>query len=106
MKKVNKKKVALESYEMLLNKDSAWSQNILSEEDAVSGFHCLIDRNMVRELINLMKNRKAPGSLELVSEMVKSAGETKSKIIADLMNQTIIEELIVAEWELSTIGNC
>ena len=51
---------------MLLNKDSAWSQNILSEEDAVSGFRCLIDRNMVRELINLMKNRKAPGSLEFV----------------------------------------
>ena len=35
--------------------------------------------------------------------MVKSAGEMKTKMITELMDQIIVEELIVAEWELSTI---
>ena len=46
-----------------MNTDLAWDQNILSEEDAVNCVHCLIDRDMVRDFANLMKNGKASESL-------------------------------------------
>ena len=61
---------------------------------------------MVRKSISKMKNRKAarqPSSL--VSEMVKTAGEVYIYMIADLVNQIIVE-VIPAEWELNTIVKC
>ena len=38
--------------------------------------------------------------------MVKAAGEVGVDIITDLVNQVIVEGVILAEWELSTIVNC
>ena len=48
---------------------------------------------MVRELISKMKNGKAAGPSEVVSEMVKAAGEVKVDMITDLVNQITEEEI-------------
>ena len=48
-------------------------------------------------------NGKAAGSSGVESEMVEAAGEAGVDIITDLVNQSIVEEVIPAEWDLSTI---
>ena len=42
----------------------------------------------------------------LVSEIVKLAGQVGIDITTDLINQIIVERVIPADWELSTIENC
>ena len=86
------KKIAWKSYqEKLLNTDFAWEKNTLSQADTVSGVPCFRDRDMVRESISELKNRKAAGTLGAVSEMVKAVGEPAVDMIADLVNQIIVE---------------
>ena len=53
-----------------------------------------------------MKNGKTAGLSVVVSEMVKTAGETGVDMIADLVKQIIVEGVISVEWERSTIVNC
>ena len=43
---------------------------------------------------------------DLVSEVVKAAGEAIVIITSNLVDKTIVEGLIPAKWELSTIMNC
>ena len=43
---------------------------------------------------------------DLVSEVVKAAGEAIAIITSNLVDKTILEGLIPAKWELSTIMNC
>ena len=52
-----------------------------------------------------MKNDQAARPIGLVSEMVKSAGETGIDVMGDLVNQIIVERVIPEEWELSTTVN-
>ena len=42
----------------------------------------------------------------MVMESIKAAGEAEVDMITDLVNQSIIEELIPAEWKLSNVVNC
>lgn len=44
------------------------------QADRVSGIPSVIDNCMVRDSISKMKNRKAVGPSDVVSEMVKAAG--------------------------------
>lgn len=39
-------------------------------------------------------------------ELVKSVGEAGADIVTELINQILIKEVILAEWEISTILNC
>lgn len=41
-----------------------------------------------------------------MSEVVKAAGEAIVIITSNLVDKTILEGLIPAKWELSTIMNC
>ena len=59
---------------------------------------------MVREFISKMKNGKAAGLSDVLSEMVQTVGEGAG-MITDLINQ-IIAEVNPAKWELRTIANC
>ena len=52
-----------------------------------------------------MKNVKAAGQSELLSEMVKLACQAGLEIITDRMDQIIVEGVIPAELELSDIFN-
>lgn len=61
---------------------------------------------MVRDSVSKIKNGKAAGLLGLVPETVKMTGETGVDTITDLINQIIVEGVLPAEWELSTITNC
>ena len=58
-----------------LNTHFAHDRNSCSGVDTVIGVHHLIDKDMVKELISKIKNRKALGPSRLVSDMVKSAIE-------------------------------
>ena len=57
----------------------------------------MIDRDLIRESISKMMNGKAAGSSGVESEMVEAAGEAGVDIITDLVNQSIVEEVIPAE---------
>ena len=64
---------------------------------------CLLDKDMIRESINKIKNGKEAGPSSVVSEMVKAARE-KVDMITDLVNQIIVG-VIPEEWELCTSVN-
>ena len=78
------------SWKLLITK-FAWDRNTLSGADTASGVPCLIDKDMVRASISKMKNWNAAGLSRVVSEMVKVAGEAGVDMIADLVNQIIVE---------------
>ena len=78
------------SWKILITK-FAWDRNTLSGADTASGVPCLIDKDMVRASISKMKNGNAAGLSRVVSEMVKVAGEAGVDMIADLVNQIIVE---------------
>ena len=58
---------------------------------------------MIRGTTSKMKNGKSAGLSGVVSEMVKSAGETGVDILTDLINQTILEGVIPAEGDIALI---
>ena len=76
-----------------------------ASEHGVSSVYLLIDKDMVIEPISKMKNVKAAGQSELLSEMVKPACQAGLEIITDRMDQIIVEGVIPAELELSDIFN-
>ena len=61
-------------------------------------------KDIVRESIDKMKNGKAVGPSRFVSVMIKSAGEEEITITT-LINQIVVEGVISAEWEFSSIVN-
>ena len=58
---------------------------------------------MIRGTTSKMKNGKSAGLSGVVSEMVKSAGETGVDILTDLINQTILEGVIPAEGDIALL---
>ena len=50
-----------------------------------------IDKTMVRESVSKIKNGKAAGLSSVVSEIVKTAGETGAEMIKDIINQIIVD---------------
>ena len=80
-----------------MNTEFAWDRNSSSVTDKVSEAPSLIDRDLIRESISKMMNGKAAGSSGVESEMVEAAGEAGVDIITDLVNQSIVEEVIPAE---------
>lgn len=54
----------------------------------------LIHQAIIWESISKLKNGKAAGPSELVSEMVTSAGEAEIDMITSLTNQIIVEGII------------
>ena len=79
-----------------------WEQFV---PDRNSGIPHLIDKGMVRDSLNKMKNGKAAAPPGVVSEMAKAAGETGVDMSTDIVNQLLVEGVIPAEWELCTIVN-
>ena len=75
------------SYEKLLITEFVLGRNSSSHVDTVNNVPHLIDKDMIRELISKMKNRKAAGPSGLVSEMIKSAGGAGFDRITDLVNR-------------------
>ena len=62
----------------------SWDKNILSQVDKFS------DKDMVRKSIIKVKNGKAAGLLDLVSEI--AAGKAGADLITDIVNQIIVEK--------------
>ena len=58
---------------------------------------------MIRGTTSKMKNGKSAGLSGVVSEMLKSAGETGVDILTDLINQTILEGVIPAEGDIALL---
>lgn len=55
---------------------------------------------MARKSISKMENKKARRPSDVVSEMIKAAGEVGVDMITDLVNLIIVVGCIRAEWEL------
>ena len=75
----------------------------MSQAYKVSDGPCLKNKDIVKESINKLKNRKAAGPSGVVSEVMKAAEKAAVDIIPDLVNQIKIKGVILAEWELRTI---
>ena len=71
--------------EKLLNTESAWDRDSLSQADTVSSVPHSIDKDMVGELISKMNNGKAAGPSGLVQEM--AAEEAGIGMISNLVNR-------------------
>ena len=74
----------------------------MSESDTVSGQHRFIEKGLVRESISKARNEKAIEPSGLVSGIVKSADDLGVDMARDLINQMLVEDIIPAEWEVST----
>ena len=88
-----------------MNRSFSWNSNSLSQANKVSDRPCLKNKDIVRESVSKLKNRKAAGPSGVVSKVIKAAGKAAVNIIANLVNQIKIEGVIAAEWELRTIVN-
>ena len=88
-----------------MNIEFIWDRNSLSQSDTVSSVPCLTEKDMIRESISKTKSRKAARPSSAVSEIVKAAREARVDIITDLVNQVIVEQVILIEWELGTFVN-
>lgn len=66
----------------------------------------LTDKDIIRESIIKIKNGRTTVPSDLVQKMVKTVEEAEADMINDLVNPTIIEELIPAEWKLINIFYC
>ena len=96
----DKKIVWKSCHEKLLNTEFVWDRNSLIKTKTWS------DKDMVRESVSKIKNGKAAGPTDLVSETVKTKGEAGADIIIELVIQILVPEVYPAEWDLSTILNC
>ena len=92
-------KVIMRSF---FNTGFVWDRNILSQVNTVSSVPHFIDNGMIRESNSQMRNRK----LVAVLEIMKTTGEAGVDMTTDLVNQIVVEGVVPAEWELSTIVNC
>ena len=92
------KKVARKSYyENLLNTENDWDRNNLSEVEAVASAAVFIEKDMVREAIQKMKNRKAAGPSGIAAEMIKASGQFGVDMITDLLNQIVRDSVVPAD---------
>ena len=73
-----------------MNRNCALDRNSLAQADTVSSIPFLIDIDMLRESISMMKNGKTAGPSGLGSEMVKVAGQAGVDMITGLVNQIIV----------------
>ena len=80
-----------------MNKELAWDRNSLSQADTVGCVHPLLDKDMIRESINKMKNGKATELSSVVLEMVTAVWESSVYMITDLVSQITVEDT-PAEW--------
>lgn len=48
----------------------------------------------------------AAGLSVVVPEVLKVVAEEGVYMITDVINQTVVEKVILAQWEFSTIWNC
>lgn len=88
------------------NTEFEWDRNCLLLVHTVTIVPPLTDKGIIRELIIKIKNGRTTVPSGLVQKMVKTAGEAEVDMIDGLVNQTIIEELIPAEWKLINVVNC
>lgn len=56
-----------------------------------------------RYLISKIKNALAAGLSVVVPEVLKVVAEEGVYMITDVINQTVVEKVILAQWEFSTI---
>ena len=69
-------KLAMKSYhEKILSKELAWDKKSFSKTDTFSGPHCLIEKDILRELISKMKNGKTVEPSKFKSQMVIATHE-------------------------------
>ena len=71
----------------------------MSQADTVNCVPCSIDKDMIIESINKLKNGKALGPSGIVSEMLNAAGEAV-ELTTVLVNQATVERVISAECKL------
>ena len=88
----------------LLNTEVTWDRKSLSQADTVSRVPCLIDKDMLRESINKIKNARIVGPSSVLLEMVKVAGEVRLDMMTDLVNQII--EVILEKLSPDVQKNC
>ena len=75
------------------------SMNSLSLANTISCVSHVVDSDMVKESICKMKNSKAAGQSDLVSEMVKTKGEGGIDRTKDVVNRIILGIIPPAEKE-------
>ena len=86
----------------MLNIEFLWSQN-LHHVDLVAVPAQFITPDDILKSLRHMKNGKVAGPSGVVSEMMKVAPDTCSKIMADMMNTIIHEGKVLADWSDSII---
>ena len=99
-----KKTVWKSNHMNLLNTEVTWDRKSLSQADTVSRVPCLIDKDMLRESINKIKNGRIVGPSSVLLEMVKVAGEVRLDMMTDLVNQII--EVILEKLSPDVQKNC
>lgn len=68
----------------LLNGETVWTKDNLSETYTMNTILCLIYMGIFRKLTSMMKNEKAAKLSELMTEIVKTINEVQIDMITDL----------------------
>ena len=90
-----------EYMEKLLNVENDWDGVV--ESEAVLSCAELICEKEILEAIQAMKSGKSGGPTGVVAELLKAAGKKGVRMMVDLCNCIVAEEIMPKDWELSIL---
>ena len=88
-----------------MNKEFDWNKESLQEIDPVQDPAIRIEKQIVIEAVNKMKNDNAPGPSSMVAEILKAGGDNCTDIVTDLVNAIIHLGKVPSDWQVSSIVN-
>jgi hypothetical protein len=92
-------------YDKIANEEFSWDKKTLTEVGVRSGPCEWLSQEEVRKSIAKMKCNKASGPSEVVSDMLKAAGESCVPWVTDLCNAIVKEGKIPEDWNMSWMVN-
>ena len=98
----SKKLAWRQHYERLLNIEFLWSRNLPHVDPAAGPAQFIIPDDNLKSL-KCMKNAKATGPSDVVTQMLKAVPDICCELIADLMNTIILEGRVPADCSDSII---
>jgi len=69
----------------------------------IADVYFIVLAGLVRAALKKMKRHKAPGLLELITEMILATGDTGTQWILDLCNGIVKEGSIPDDWKSSVV---
>ena len=100
-----KKKAWKSHYQRLLNEEFDCNKTSFPEDNPMQVPAIRIEKEMLTEAVNRMKNDKTPGPTGMFIEMLKADGDASIDIVTDPVRAIIHGGKVPLDWQVCFIGN-